>query len=431
MCYRTIANGLKALFSFNANSDSAAAVAAIAVAVQAVAAAFFPTELTRGELHLYAVVVSAILFVNSIGKLTMIRRIHSNFRFVTSREQKYSVRLYGDHNTALKMAKDCVAETPVIAYQCRTGFLKRFLELSYRPDPSESSSQLLAPIGLLASLVLCIATLLITRSVPTAISAFAAASCACVAVSNMLAVNLPVSRLCRTARRAGAMVVGYEGVEQLGNVNAVLVDAEDLFPRGTVVLEGIRTFGSRAAAEDAIMAASALMREVGGPLSGVFDQVISENEDALPKVEGFAYEDGGGIVGKVDGRTITLGARALFINHRMPVPAREEESQYASGNQQVIYIGVDEAVCAMLVLTYAADRRRKNELQRLEDSGVSVIVRTTDPNVTPQLVARLFGIDTASVGVLDSRLGSEYQKLVKNEIPRADALVATKGRMES
>ena len=35
------------------------------------------------------------------------------------------------------------------------------------------------------------------------------------------------------------------------------------------------------------------------------------------------------------------------------------------------------------------------------------------------------------MGVLDSRLGSEYQKLVKNEMPRADALVATKGRMES
>ena len=168
------------------------------------------------------------------------------------------------------------------------------------------------------------------------------------------------------------------------------------------------------------MAASALMREVGGPLSGVFDQVISENEDALPKVEGFTYEDGGGIVGKVDGRTITLRPRPV---HQPPHAraAREEESQYASGNQQVIYIGVDEAVCAMLVLTYAADRRRKNELQRLEDSGVSVIVRTTDPNVTPQLVSRLFGIDTASVGVLDSRLGSEYQKLVKNEIPRADA----------
>lgn len=431
ICYRTVANGLKALFSFNANSDSAAAVAAVAVAVQAVAAAFFRNELTHGELHLYAVILSAILFANSAGKLTMIRRIHSNFRFVTSREEKYSVRLYEDHNTALKMAKDCVAESPVIAYQCKTGFLKRFLELSYRPDPSESASQLLAPIGLIASLVLCIASLLITKSVPTAISAFAAASCACVAVSNMLSVNLPISRLCRTARRAGAMVVGYEGVEQLGNVNAVMVDAEDLFPRGTVVLNGIKTFGNRSLVEDAVMSASALMKKVGGPLSGVFDQVISENEDALPEVENFTYEDGSGIVGRVDGKTIYIGERSLLINHRIQVPAREEEAQYASGNQQVVYIAVDAEVSAMLVLTYTADRRRKNELQRLEDSGISVIVRTTDPNVTTQLVSRLFSIDTASVGILDSRLGQEYQKLTSGEIPRADALVATKGRMES
>ena len=59
---------------------------------------------------------------------------------------------------------------------------------------------------------------------------------------------------------------------------------------------------------------------------------------------------------------------------------------------------------------------------------VSLVV---DPNVTTQLVSRLFGIDTASVGILDSRLGEECQKLAQKEIPRADALVATKGRMES
>lgn len=165
------------------------------------------------------------------------------------------------------------------------------------------------------------------------------------------------------------------------------------------------------------MSASALMQKVGGPLSGVFDQVISENEDALPQVENFTYEDSAGIVGRVDGKTIYIGGRALLINHRISVPPREEESQYASGNQQVIYIAVESEAAAMLVLTYAADRRRKNELQRLEDSGISVIVRTTDPNVTTQLVSRLFGIDTASVGILDSRLGEEYQKLAQKEIP--------------
>lgn len=431
VCYRTVINGLKALFAFNANSDSAAAVAAVAVAIQTLAAIFFRAELTDGRLHLYAVVLSAILFVNAAGKLAMIRRIHSNFRFVTSKEQKYVVRTYDDYNTSLKMTKNAVAERPLIAYQCKTGFLKRFLELSYNPDPSESASQLLAPIGLISSLVVCIVCLLITRSVPTALSALAAAACACVAAANMLSVNLPVSRLCKTARRAGAMVVGYEAVEQLGNVNAVLVDADEVFPRGTVVLNGIKTFGNRAGAEKAIMAASALMKEIGGPLSGVFDQVISENEDALPEVEHFTYEEGGGIVGRVDGQKIYIGSRSLLINHRIEVPAREEETQYASGNKVVVYIAVDAAVSAMLVLTYSADRRRKNELQRLEDSGISVLICTTDPNVTPQMVSRLFGIDAASVNVLEGDLGDVAKKLTGENIPRADAVVATKGRMES
>ena len=305
------------------------------------------------------------------------------------------------------------------------------MELSYHPDPSESMSQLLAPIGLIASLVLCIACLLITRSVPTAVSAFAAACCACVAVSNMVAVNLPISRLCKTARRAGAMVVGYEAVEQMGTVNAVVVDAEELFPRGTVVLGGIKTFGDRGEAEAAIMAASALVKEAGGPLSGVFDQVISENEEALPQVERFAYEDEGGIAGTVDGKAIYIGSRALLMNHGIEAPAREEETQYTSGNKSVIYIARDNAIAALLVLTYAADRRRKNELQRLEDSGISVLVRTTDPNVTAALISRLFGIDTASVRVLDGATADTAGKLMGEEIPRADALVATKGRMES
>lgn len=431
VCYRTVVSGLKALFSFNANSDSAAAVAALAVAIQTVASVFFRSELIEGRLHLYAVVLSAILFVNAAGKLTMIRRIHSNFRFVTSREQKYTVRTFDDYNTSLKMTKDCVAEKPLIAYQCKAGFLKRFLELSYDPDPSESASQLLAPIGLIASLVLCIVCLLISRSVPTALSALAAGSCACVAAANMLSVNLPVSRLCKTARRAGAMVVGYDAVERLGGVNAVLVDAEEVFPRGTVVLNGIKTFGNRAGAEEAIMAASALMKEIGGPLAGVFDQVISENEDALPEVENFSYEEGGGIIGRVDGKKIYIGGRPLLINHRIEVPAREEETQYASGNKAVVYIAVDVAVSAMLVLSYSADRRRKNELQRLEDSGISVLIRTTDPNVTSQMVSRLFGVDTASVAVLEGQLGDVAKKLTEENIPRADAVVATKGRMES
>lgn len=430
-CFRTILNGLKSLFSFNANSDSAIAVATVGVILQTVLGLFFQEALADGTLHLYAVVLTGALCINAAGKLTMIRRIHSNFRFVTSREQKYAVQLFDDHNTALKMTKNVVADKPVVAYQAKTGFLRRFLEISYRPDPSEISSQMLAPIGLIASLVLCIISMLITRSVPMAVNSLGASLIVSISIGNMLSVNLPMSRLSKLARRAGSMVSGYEAVRLAGDVNAVLMDANDLFPRGTVILDGIKTYTSRDRVEETIMGASALMKKIEGPLSGVFEQVITEKEDYLPDVSQYVYEDEFGIVGQVDDKTIYIGGRGLLIKHKIEPPPREDEAPYSANNNQVIYLAENQTVIAMLVLSYTADRRRRNELQRMEDNGISVVIRTTDPNVTPQFISRLFGIDQHSVAVLSDSLGNIYHDLVSKEKPRSDATIATKGRVES
>ena len=80
---------------------------------------FFRAQLEG--LYLYAPVVSALLFMNSAGKLTMLRRIHSNFRFVTSREQKYAVRTYEDYNTSLKMARTAWRKSRLSPISARPG----------------------------------------------------------------------------------------------------------------------------------------------------------------------------------------------------------------------------------------------------------------------------------------------------------------------
>lgn len=431
ICRKPLLSGLKSLFEFAPNSNSGLAAASVGVLVQTVAGLFFPADISNGTMHMYAVVLAGLLLVSTMGNLTMVRRIHSNFRFITSREDKFAVRTYDDYNTALKMTREAVAEKPLIAYQCPTGFLKRFLENSYVADPAELASLRFAPIGVIASLLVCLVCLIITSSVPAALSALAAALLASVAVGNMLAVNLPMSRLTKTARRAGAMVVGYEGVEALGNVNAVLVDASEIFPRGTVVLEGIKTYQSRDSVQRAVLAASVLVRSIGGPLEGVFEQVINENEDLLPEVENFNYIDGNGMAGTVDGDKVFVGNRNMLINNQIEPPPREDELEFSNGNKQTLYIAVNGELAAMMILTYSADRRRKNEIQRLEDSGVSIVVRTTDPNVKAKLLSKLFEVDKASVSILNSDLGEIAGKLTHKEVPRADALVATKGRMES
>lgn len=429
-CAKSLLNGLRALVEFRANSDSAAAVACTAVLIKTVCALFSSASLATGQVHLYAGIAAGILFLNSLGKLTMIRRIHSNFRFVASREQKYTVRIFDDYNTSLKLAGSSVVSQPAIAYQQKAGFLKRFLQISYEPDPAETASQMLAPVGLVASLLLCVVALVITKDASLAITALAASCCVCVAVTNMLAVNLPVSRLSHRLRRAGAMVSGYEAIKRMSAVNAVLVDSADLFPRGTVVLNGVKPF-TEEGLEEAVLRAGALMQALGGPLCGVFEQVLSEHEGELPEVEKGRFEAGNGVAGTVDGSEILIGSRALLTSHGIEAPDQALESRYATGSRQVLYVAADGVLCAMFILTYNADRKKKAELAELELNGVSLLVRSSDANLTPQFIGRLFGIDASAVNVIGAETDSACDRLVTGQTGRADAYVATKGRVES
>lgn len=429
-CAKTILNGLKALFEFRANSDSAAAVACVAVFVQTLCTLFAPAALSMGKIHLYAGIAAGILFLNTVGKLTMLRRIHSNFRFVSSREQKYAVRVFDDYNTSLKMAGSSVISQPAIAYQQKTGFLKRFLQISYEPDPAETSSQVLAPVGLISSLLLCVVALVITKDASLAITALAASCCVCVAVMNMLAVNLPVSRLSHRLRRRGAMVSGYEGIKRMSAVNAVLVDSTELFPRGTVVLNGVKPF-KQEGLEEAVLAAGTLVQQLGGPLCGVFEQVFSEHEGELPEVEKAAFEAGNGVVGTVNGKEVLIGSRTLLTAHGVEAPEQNVESQYTTGSRQILYVAMGGELYAMFILTYNADRKKKAELQNMEMNGVSLILRSADPNLTPQFISRLFGIDATAVNVIGAGQDGPADHLVNDTADRVDAYAATKGRVES
>jgi hypothetical protein len=429
-CHRNIINGIKSIIKFKADSDSAAAVATIAVLIQALEAIISAQTLADGKFHLYGAVVTGILFVNTVGKLSLVRRISANFRFVSSREQKYAVQTYGDYNTALKLAKECVAGTPTIAYQKKAGFLKRFLELSYEPDPSEAASQAIAPVALVASMVLCIITLFIGKSVALALAALAAATCISTTVTNMIGVNYPIGLLCKKARRAGAMVVGYEGVKSVADTNAIMIDATDLFPQGTVVLGGVKSFGAENL-EEAIIAATSLMNQAGGTIADVFEQVITDTGMELPKVSGVTLEDDNGVSGTVGGKLILVGSRDILVNHGITPPEREDIMKYLENGKKPLFIALDGKLAAMMVLSYKADKRRKIELRRMEETGISLIVRSVDANITPKFVGKLFDISESSVSVVTGKLGGVYSDVTDGEISRADALVATKGRVES
>lgn len=420
-------NGVRGLVRLHANSDSAAAIATVAAAVQTVLLLFSTDQLESAAVHLYAPLAVLALFLNTLGKLSMVGRIARNFHFVAAPDRKMAVHLLHDHNTALQMARGCVADTPVIAYQARAGFLRNFLRVSYLPDPLEQNAPVAAPIGIVCSLILCVATLLLSHDALAALTAFTASCCVCTPMMGQLCVNLPLAQASRIVSRHGAMISGYEALDRFSDVNAILIDAKELFPKTNVKISGVRTFGDQRV-DEAILEAAALLSETGGTLGEIFDDVIQSRRDLLPKVDSATYEDGKGISGWVSGHRVLIGNRALLEEHHITPPSRDFEKKNLVDDKQILYLASGGQLVAMFPLTYKTDRRRTVELCRLEDNGVSFLVRTCDPNITPELIARCFQLDKGSINVLPTRLGDVYVRAGENTKAPATAWMATKGR---
>ena len=134
------------------------------------------------------------------------------------------------------------------------------------------------------------------------------------------------------------------------------------------------------------------------------------------------------MVGWVSGRRILVGNRELMTAHGVEPPSREYEKKYLTGGKQVIYLASGGKMMATFILTYNSDKRRALELQRMESNGISLIVRTTDPNITPQFLAQCFQLDTQSVRGLPQRLGDVYETLVNTPADRVPAAFASRGR---
>ena len=425
--FRSFISGLHGLFTLRATHDSAVSLASCAAVIQCVTVLIDPDSFRSGSLFVYAPIVACAWFLNAFGRFSALRRISRNFLFLTSSEEKYAVSLLEDNADCVKIAGNYIERQPLVAFQKRANFYDRFIYNSVKSDPSRFIVQMVAPIGLLASLILFGACVILFKDVVSAFTAFTASTCIFIPIAGLLCVNLPVGDLSSLARKWGGMIAGYSSVEKFARTNIVLIDAEDLFPRGSTQLVNIQTF-SGSDPQRSILCAASLIKCFSGPLTEVFDQALSNLDLPPVAIESPLYEESLGLSGWAEGNRILVGNRKLMAKYSVAIPPKEIERPYTNKGQQILYISLGGVISAMLILSYKGDSRRAAELARLEKNGYLIVVRSNDVNITPGLVSARFGIDGRIVRILPEKLGPIFTENVETPAEKADSLILTKGR---
>ena len=267
-------NGFTPLMKLKGNSDTAVAVAGGAAVIQTIVSFFCLGDMSGFNVNYYCVIVLLAFFANNLGKLMMVMRVKDNFRFLSAKGQKYAAKIYNNESVANKMLSGTPSDKSLIAYQHKTKFASNFLKISYAPDPSEDLASKLAPITIIATLVITVLYGIVKSSFTDAVNTMALLTTLSIPVSTLLAVNMPVRRLCKTLIGYGAMMSGYPSIKQFCDSTAIMIDAGELFPADSIDLEGIKTFVDYNV-DESLLCGIAILKEAQNPIANAFDSVVS------------------------------------------------------------------------------------------------------------------------------------------------------------
>ena len=326
-----------------------------------------------------------------------------------NKDKLYSIEGISDDKDILELGKNIRSRSPRIRYSCKTRFPAHLIEMCMSETSADKRSKLMLFIVAFLSLINFAAAWIVNGKFAVGFAAFSVTFATCVPAYGALLTQLPLRWVNRKINCEGAMISCQDGVNELYRTNAVIIDSKDLFDTDKFVMVGQKDFNNVRCDEILVYSAAMALRS-GGPLTGVFDQVISGNRDLLPTVKSFRYEEKLGVSGWINNQKVVFGNKELMINHNISIPKEVDVDMYIAHGHQVVFLGIADMLAEMYVIDYMPNRTIAPYLKKLRDSGVSILVRNCDPNVDEAMISDCFRMKLDNIKVISSSSGRIFKK---------------------
>src|SRR5262249_47258766 len=217
-----------------------------------------------------------------------------------------------------------------------------------------------------------------------------------------LGLATPMSIMVATGRgaRAGVLIKNAEALEILEKVDTLVVDKTGTLTEGKPKL----VTGDD---PELVRIAASLERASEPPLAAA---IVAAASGELSPVEGFASITGKGVTGKVAGKSVALGNRALMDQLGIAVDDSRADALRAQG-QTVMFVAIDGAVAGLLGVADPIKTSTAEAIRALRDDGVHIVMLTGDSKQTAEAVAAKLGIDEVIAEVLPDQKSAAIEKL--------------------
>ena len=384
------------------SADTMPALAAAAALLQAVTA-MLNANVYRGTtgISLLSGMAALGLFLALLGSRVMLAAVKGGYELVTNGVEHQGAFRARDKDLLRALARDLEQKDPWVLLSRPMQDAEGFVEQSLCERASERRARKVSYILLGVALLSGVLFLLAGAGWNKAVAAMVAVLCMGAPLSSTLIAGIASLRLQRAAAAVGAVVPGWQAIEQLGGIDTLQIDADDLFTTDSAQLEDIRIFkGGRI--DRAILYAASVLNETHGALRGLFRQIIEDRTDILFPVKDLEQHRGLGFSGWCDNNRILIGTRRYLEKEGVSLPDEEYEVQHSkNGELQILYLAVSGNLHAMFVLKYVGGRNVARGLAVLQKENIRLMVTCQDPSLTAKHITEVYRLPEGMVTVLD------------------------------
>lgn len=301
------------------------------------------------------------------------------------------------------------------------GFLKKEAQVDdfMKQYAGRSGPQKIMDLYALAAFLVCAAIGVIagltSGSMSTALQVSAVSLLAAVPATAFITFSRPGAILERRLHRLGTVICGWQGVKGLCGKAVFPLTHEDLFPIGTVKMNGVKFFGSRDP-DEVVAYSTALIIADNSGLAPLFTQVLESRNGRHYDAEEFQiYEDG--IGGVVCGEPVLAGSAAFLRQMGVDVPEGMRVNN-------AVYVAVDGELCGLFAMTYDRSKSTAAGLNTLCAHGrLNPLLVDTDFSLTEETIRSRLGIRSGKLLIPARETRTELNRIEPD--PENPTLVIT------
>ena len=384
------------------SADTMPALAACGALVQAAVALLNAQSYQNSSWTLLSGVAALGLFLALLGSRVLLTAVRNGYDLAArSPEGLQGAFRVRDKDLIRVLARSLDQKDPWVLLSRPVQWDEALVEQSFGERASERRARKTALILLGAAVLSGLVFLLFGGGPNGMAAALTSMLCMGAPLSSTLVAGIASLRLQKTAAAAGAVVPGWAAIEELGGVDTVQVDADELFTADSVNLEDIRIFkGGRI--DRAILYSASVLSQCCNTLSGLFRQIIEDRTDILYPVKDLEVHRGLGFSAWCDNNRVLIGSRAYMEKEDVPLPDEEYEAKHSkNGELQILYLAVSGSLHAMFVLRYVGGRNAARGLEQLQKENIQLLVSCQDPSLTARQITDAYHLPEGMVVLLD------------------------------